>query len=257
MHPYTVWRVLTWCACCRGPSGRGRRCCPSPPPPPPPASPSSHACSWERYGWFVSSATVSSPALYATVDDGDADDDDDKDEAGNDENDDDLDAEHEGVVGEGSAVQLRDKKETRFFTAMEEPDALRLCQIFNPRHRLVCLNVAQHGLCPSVPTRIAAEEQWVWIKGRLLWKVVELRNHLVWTELEDEVILPILLLDLQLPLVGRLQKLSRPLDTDSWRGRRYGFTNNRIASQYQPRPNTCRQLIIGNCWLPNIFVLKL
>ena len=96
--------------------------------------------------WLISflfcKTVFSSPALYAAVDDGDADDDDDEDEAGDDENDDDLDAEHEGVKGgKGSAVQLGDKEETRFFTAMQESDALSFGQIFNPRHRLVCLVV--------------------------------------------------------------------------------------------------------------------
>lgn len=43
----------------------------------------------------VPSVTFSSPALYAAVDDGDADDNDDEDESSGDEHDDDLDAEHE------------------------------------------------------------------------------------------------------------------------------------------------------------------
>ena len=106
--------------------------------------------------------TVLSPALDATVQDGDADDNDDKDETGDDENDDDLDAEVEGVIlGDGSTVQLLHLKKTghSLSRALEETDTLSFCHIFNPFYSLVGSNIAQRPLLPSSSTRIAAEKE--------------------------------------------------------------------------------------------------
>ena len=150
--------------------------------------------------------TLLSPALYAAVDDGDADDNDDKDESGDDENNDDLDAKHEaGVIGKGSTVQLFHKEETRLFRAVEKPNTVRFGQIFDDvlLHSLVGMDVAQRCAfrVSIVPTRISAEQQRVRFKFGLLGKVFQLGIHLLRTELKDKAVLPIFRLNPQIALV--------------------------------------------------------